>query len=79
MGSIRVRVALRLKNVSDYSVSSFLGHIQSTMIDENDQLFTIYYLVIDGKPINTRTFIDPTAENVLMANFRLHGHSRSGF
>jgi hypothetical protein len=40
-------VALRLKNVSDYSVSSFLGHIQSTMIDENDQLFTIYYLVID--------------------------------
>ena len=75
-------MALRLKNVSDYSVVSFLGHIQSTMINENDQLFTIYYLVIDHtwrKPINTKTFIDPIAENVLMANFRLHGRSRSGF
>ena len=52
------------------------------MIDENYQLFTINYVVIDftqRKPKNTKTFIDPTAEYVLMVNFTLHGHGRNGF
>ena len=29
-----------------FQVSSFLGHIQSTKIDKNDQLFTLAYVVI---------------------------------
>ena len=38
------QVGLRAQKFIRLSVSSFPGHIQSTMIDENGQLFTINYV-----------------------------------
>jgi hypothetical protein len=48
LGLIRVRLALRLRSSSDFSVSSFFGHIQSTIIaKKKEQLFKNNYVVID--------------------------------
>ena len=42
------QVGLRAQKFIRFSVSSFLGHIQWTMIDENDQFSTINYAAIDS-------------------------------
>ena len=50
LGSIRVRLALRLRNSSDFSVPSFTGHIQSTKFAEKGTSIskTTMYVVIDS-------------------------------
>ena len=39
-GSIRVRLALRLRISSDFSVSTCFGHVQSTMIGKKRNKYT---------------------------------------